>query len=116
VALPWLERADYQRHFASASVIVFASDFEGFGLPAVEAMRLRIPLVISPDPALLEVTGGLAEVMSGWEAADLAEAVGRALDSSPDQLDRAADFVAPHTWRRQAASTRELLTWAVSHA
>jgi glycosyltransferase involved in cell wall biosynthesis len=115
-ALPWLARADYERYFTSASLIVFASDFEGFGLPAVEAMRLRIPLVISPDPALLEVTGRLAEVMTGWEPADLAAAVRRALDASPAQLDRAAAFVAEHTWRRQAAETRDLLARAVNHA
>ena len=59
---PWLNRAEFQRCFTSAALVVFPSDHEGFGLPAVEAMRLGIPLVITPDKALLETTGGLATV------------------------------------------------------
>ncbi len=64
--LPWLTDEDFRTTFASAALVVFPSDFEGFGLPAVEAMRLGIPLVISPDAALLEVTGGHAAVMSDF--------------------------------------------------
>jgi glycosyltransferase involved in cell wall biosynthesis len=112
--LPWLAPADYQRTFASASLVVFASDFEGFGLPAVEAMRLGIPLVISPDPALLEVTGGLAEVMGGWGAGDLAAAVERALGTSAVDLARAAGHVEDQTWREQASRTRDLLERVLS--
>ena len=63
--LPWLDNEQFRARFASAGLIVFPSDFEGFGLPAVEAMRLGIPLVISEDEALAEVTGGLATVARG---------------------------------------------------
>ena len=69
---PWLSRADFQRCFSSAALVVFPSDHEGFGLPAVEAMRLGIPLVVTPDKALLETTGGLTTVTSDWTAASLA--------------------------------------------
>ncbi len=54
---PWLSTKEFQRTFTSASLVVFPSDFEGFGLPALEAMRLGIPVVVTPDKALLEVTG-----------------------------------------------------------
>ena len=74
--LPWLSAEDFQRRFTGASLVVFPSDYEGFGLPAVEAMRLGIPVVVTPDRALLEVTGGLATTMDGWDAAALARAVG----------------------------------------
>ncbi|NHA01524.1 glycosyltransferase family 4 protein [Nocardioides sp. W3-2-3] len=56
--MPWLDDDAFQRCFAGAGLIVFPSDFEGFGLPAAEALRLGIPLVVSADEALAEVTGG----------------------------------------------------------
>ncbi len=62
---PWLSTEEFQRQFTGAALVVFPSDFEGFGLPALEAMRLGIPVVVTPDPALYEVTGGLATVMDG---------------------------------------------------
>ena len=79
---PWLNRTEFERSFVSAALVVFPSDYEGFGLPAIEAMRLGIPLVITPDKALLEATGGLVTVMDGWDAASLARAVPRARRTS----------------------------------
>jgi glycosyltransferase involved in cell wall biosynthesis len=107
--LPWLDADQFHERFASAGLIVFPSDFEGFGLPAVEAMRLGIPLVISPDPALLEVTGGNAETMDGWDAAALAEAVSRAWSRSAADLARAQTHVASFTWSKMATETRAVL-------
>ena len=62
--MPWLDDAAFQDYFAGAGLVIFPSDFEGFGLPAIEAMRLGIPVVVSDDPALAEVTGGHAAVAS----------------------------------------------------
>jgi glycosyltransferase involved in cell wall biosynthesis len=107
--LAWQPPTHFQQRFASAGMIVFPSDFEGFGLPAVEALRLRIPLVISPDPALLEVTGGHAAVMEGWDAGALADAVRRAAAIHPEELDRASAWVEPFTWSKMAAQTRAAL-------
>jgi glycosyltransferase involved in cell wall biosynthesis len=107
--MPWLEREEFEATFASAGLIVFPSDFEGFGLPAVEAMRLGIPLVISTDEALLEVTGGHATVVDGTDAESLAEAVTRAWATPPEELERARGFVGGYSWAKTARETREVL-------
>jgi glycosyltransferase involved in cell wall biosynthesis len=106
---PWLTDAEFRRQFTSASVVVFPSDYEGFGLPAVEAMRLGIPLVVTPDPALLEVTGGLATVMDGWDAESLARAVTRARRSDREKLERGVEHASGFTWRRTAGEVRGAL-------
>jgi hypothetical protein len=72
-------------------------------------MRLGIPLVISPDPALLEVTDGNAEVMDRWDAPALADAVSRAWARSPDEIERAKAHAATFTWSQTAARTRTVL-------
>ncbi|MCW2494346.1 glycosyltransferase [Jatrophihabitans sp.] len=106
--LPWLSDEQFRERFAGASLVVFPSDFEGFGMPAVEAMRLGIPLVITPERALLEVTGGHAVVMDGWDAAALAAAVPKAISPSYD-VAAATTHAAAFTWAATAQSTRAAL-------
>ncbi|MGN6607725.1 MAG: glycosyltransferase [Jatrophihabitans sp.] len=112
--LPWVEDDEFRRIFAGAALIVFPSDFEGFGLPAVEAMRLGVPLVVSSDPALVEVTGGHAAVAPTTAAADVATAVEQALARPPEQLDAARVFAARYTWTRTAGVLRDALVTAAA--
>jgi len=112
--LPWLASEAFRPHFLAARVVVFPSDFEGFGLPAVEAMRLGIPVVITPDQALLEVTGGHATVVSQAGPAALADAVLAASDLGPAPLEAARIHAATFTWERSAHAVREALDEIVS--
>jgi glycosyltransferase involved in cell wall biosynthesis len=107
--LPWLEREEFRARFASAGLIVFPSDFEGFGLPAVEAMRLGIPLVISADEALVEVTGGNATVVAQADPRSLADAVSTAWATPEEQLSRARAHVGSYGWVEVARATRAAL-------
>jgi glycosyltransferase involved in cell wall biosynthesis len=111
--LPWLPHAEYQEYFTSASVVVFPSDFEGFGLPAVEAMSLGIPLVISPDAALLEVTGGHAVTLPGESPAALAQAVIDARQLTDRALQDARVHAKQFTWANSAAGMRTMLADAI---
>lgn len=106
---PWLDPDEFRREFTSASLVVFPSEYEGFGLPAIEAMRLGIRLVVTPDPALYEVTGGLATVMKGWDAASLARAVGVARSQSAEELERGVARASEFTWARTAGQVRATL-------
>ncbi len=110
---PWLVGASFRERFASAALVIFPSDFEGFGLPAVEAMSLGIPVVVTPDPALLEVTGGRAAVMRAWDANALADAVLEARRSTPAQLGAAREHAAAFTWTRTATRARAALVEAI---
>jgi glycosyltransferase involved in cell wall biosynthesis len=114
--LPWLSDEEFRACFASAGLIVFPSDFEGFGLPAVEAMRLGIPLVVTPEPALLEVTGRHAVVTADWSAGALADAVLTASEATGAELAAARERAALFTWRRTAEHTRAALVEAVRRA
>jgi glycosyltransferase involved in cell wall biosynthesis len=107
--LPWLDRDDFRARFASAGLIVFPSEFEGFGLPAVEAMRLGIPLVISADEALVEVTGGHATVVARTDPRSLADSVASAWVTSADELSRARAHVERYGWADVARKTRTAL-------
>ena len=67
---------------AGAVAMAFPSEYEGFGAPLVEAMRLGTPVVCSAHPAVREVVGDAAFVVreptpSAWAAALAAVAAGR---------------------------------------
>lgn len=105
--MPWLDDASFAACFAGAALIIFPSDFEGFGLPAAEAIRLGIRTVISADPALAEVTGGHAVVTTSTSPDHLADAINSALNLTHAQLMDGQDFAARFTWRRTAEAVRE---------
>lgn len=111
---PFLPQPDFERVLTGASMVVFPTDFEGFGLPVVEALRLRIPVVIGPESACLEVSGGHATVMDGWTAAALADAVRRAAATPAAQLDAGARHTDAMTWSAAVHGTRAALLDAVA--
>lgn len=106
---PYLPEEEFRRTVSSAAMIVFPSDFEGFGLPVVEGMSLGKPVVIGPDPATLEVADGHAAVMSGWSPTALADAVESAGQMSPEATESAQAWGSSFTWARSARQTREML-------
>ncbi|MET0862447.1 MAG: glycosyltransferase family 1 protein [Microbacterium sp.] len=57
-ALGYLSDADLAVVLDRASVFVYPSLHEGFGLPLIEAFTFGTPVVHSDDPALVEVAGG----------------------------------------------------------
>lgn len=113
---PFLAETDFRRTLAGAAIVLFPSDFEGFGLPVVEGMRLGIPVVIGPEPATREVAGGHAFEMTSWQPAELTRAVREALAASPAQLAAARRHAAGFTWADNVTQTRELLSTLLESA
>jgi len=107
--MPWLDDDEFAACFAGAGLVVFPSDFEGFGLPAVEALRLGIPTVVSADPALLEVTGGHAAVARSVGADDLRAAMEEALKRTPAQREAGREYAAGFSWTGMAETIRSSL-------
>jgi MMP alpha-(1->4)-mannosyltransferase len=100
--------------YAEASLAVVPSLYEGFSLPAIEAMACGVPVVATTGGALPEVVGtdgttGLLVPPGDPDA--LAQAIGRAL-SDPDLRARLGTegrrrVLERYTWRTMAAQTVE---------
>jgi glycosyltransferase involved in cell wall biosynthesis len=96
-------RALYQH----AACLVFPSRYEGFGLPAIEAMACDCPLAVSDIAALRETCGDAAVYFDPDSPADIAGQTERLLDE-PGLADRlraaAASRLLKFTWDNAAAS------------
>jgi len=69
--------------YLGAAVVVLPSWDEGFGLPALEAMALGIPVVVSTRGALPEVVGEAGLQIEPDDADGIAEAMYRLLKGEP---------------------------------
>lgn len=81
--------------YRNASLFVLPSLYEGFGMPAIEAIAHRVPTLVSDGGALPEVTAGYARIGSAsFTVAQWAETIEQALESpeemKPDDAARAA--------------------------
>ena len=108
--------------YAQASVAVVPSLYEGFSLPAVEAMACGVPLVATTGGALPEVVGddGVTGLLvPPGDAGALAAAIGRVLDDAGlgGRLAEAARRRALErfTWRACAEATVEHYRWTIDN-
>lgn len=89
-----------------ASVVLYPSSAEGFGLVPCEAARFGTPTVLVPFGPLPEVTGHLPVTARDWSPAALADAV-EALVTDPaladQQVQQTLSGAQAHTWDGAAA-------------
>ena len=111
----FVDDAGLADRYAAADVAVFLSEYEGFGLPALEAAARGVPLVVSRKPSLGEVFGESALLVDARDETDVAEALDRVLREPAlrERLRAAGRTLASrHSWERTAALTREALAEA----
>lgn len=76
--------------YRKACVLVFASTYEGFGLPIIEAQACGTPVITSSRPPMDEVAGGAAVLVDPEDAGAIREAVAGLLNDASLREDLAA--------------------------
>ena len=104
----YLSHEQLREHYARASVFVFLSEYEGFGLTPLEALTAGVPIVVLDTPIAREVYGDAAEYVGVGDIDATANAIQRFLESrsaADEQLARAPAVLARYSWDRAADET-----------
>lgn len=101
--------------YAEARMLVLPSYEEGFGLPVLEAMACRVPVVISSRGSLPEVAGSAADSVDPDDAEGLTARMEALLDDRVAEAAAARGIAqaARYSWTQCAASTRETYRAAI---
>jgi glycosyltransferase involved in cell wall biosynthesis len=110
--LGYVEDAQLPALYAGALCVVIPSEYEGFGLPVLEAMACGAPVIAASGSALEEVAGDAAMLVDARDPAALADALETLLlDSELRKIlgARGRAHAARYTWEQTACETWNVL-------
>jgi glycosyltransferase involved in cell wall biosynthesis len=113
----WIPREDLVALYDRAWACVYPSTFEGFGMPALEAMAAGVPLLCSDIPPLREVAGDAAIYFDPLREDALAEGLRRIVSDEPLRAElshKGRERARTFTWERTARETLAVLLAAAS--
>ena len=94
-----------------ASVFVFPSFYEGFGLPGLEAMAAGVPVVVSDKSSLPEVYADAAIYFDPFNPENIADKIKIVLDNDKlkqELIVKGKTQAAKYSWRKTAHQTLEV--------
>lgn len=108
-----LPEAEFRGLLAAAQVVVFFSEYEGFGMPPVEATLAGSRAVYSAIPATTEVMGRCGFAFDNGDYADFAKAMDAAMATGQNQVEAwAKELLERHDWSLVAGRVAEVLVRA----
>ncbi len=111
----YVSDAELHAAYGTAGVFAFLSEYEGFGLTPLEAMRHGLPTVVLDTPVAREVYGAGARYVPQGDAGAVANALVTLLrdaDARAAQCAAGAATVAQYRWADTARQTWEILSAA----
>ncbi|MDX6467577.1 MAG: hypothetical protein QOI27_2617 [Gaiellaceae bacterium] len=112
VPLGYTPHAELPGLYRGASVFVYPSLFEGFGMPVLEAMACGVPCVVSSHASLDEACGDAAVRVDPLDADAIAAGIERALADREELAARGLAHAARFTWA--ANGHAHLAAWAAA--
>lgn len=114
-----LERADLVAAIQAATLFVYPSYYEGFGLPPAEAMACGVPVIVADRSSLPEIVGDAGRLVDPDDPDDLAGAIAELLDSPDLAADlgrRGVERAAAFSWASAAERLADLFERVLSEA
>jgi len=114
--LGYVPAEDLPALYHTASLLVYPSLFEGFGIPLVEAMSCGCPIVCSNTTSLPELVGDAAVLVNPYDVEGLANAIWRVLNDRDLRADLVAKELARarhFSWEKAARQTLQVYRQAL---
>lgn len=104
----WVAEEDLPHIFARAAAFIFPSNYEGFGIPLLQAMATGTPIASSRAASLPEVAGEAALLFDSKNISEMSEAIVRVLSDGAlrERLIKAGlERVHNFSWEKAARET-----------
>jgi len=98
-------------YYSSASLLVYPSLYEGFGLPPLEAMACGCPVVTSNTSSLPEVVGDAAITVDPYDVDALTNAMREVLTNNglrKEMVEKGLKQAKKFSWDKTAQETMEV--------
>lgn len=114
--LGYATEEDVAELMAHAEAFVFPSMFEGFGMPLLEAMACRVPVVASSTTSIPEVAADAALLVAPTDTAALVHALGQVTSERVREglIRRGSVRVKQFSWKKAAQQTLAVLEQVAS--
>lgn len=104
----YVDREDLPGIYSLCDLFVFPSLYEGFGLPVVEAMACEVPVLVSNEGALPEITAHIYPRANAFDAKDIADKI-YMLINNPEvrkqNIQHGTERAKYFTWQKAADET-----------
>ncbi|HXV98210.1 MAG TPA: glycosyltransferase family 1 protein [Anaerolineae bacterium] len=113
----WIAEEDKPLLYAAATVFVYPSRYEGFGLPVLEAMACGVPVVTTNAASIPELAGPAAFQLDPNDTKHIAAPIIRLCteeDSRDTMIERGFAQVEKFSWAKTAAETLQAYRDAVA--
>lgn len=118
IRLGFVPTVDLNAIYNIATVFVFPSVYEGFGLPIVEAMQSGCPAVLSKEGCLPEIGGEAVYYVNPHDTSSIANGIGEVFFSSKVQKDlseKGLRQAQKFSWKKTAEETIKSYKKVLSH-
>ncbi len=110
--ISWVSDKERLRLLNSCMGLLFASLWEGFGLPALEAMACKTPVIASMTGALPEVVGDAGLLVNPFEPFSIADAMKQIISDSSlrnNLVSNGIERVKNYQWKKSAYIIESIL-------
>lgn len=91
-----------------SKLLLFASLYEGFGVPILESFECGVPVVTSNISSMPEAAGGAAVLVDPNDIGAIAEGIKVALSKPKTLITKGLKVVANYSWQKNAKETLEV--------
>jgi len=102
--------------YRRAKLFVYPSIYEGFGLPVIEAMAAKVPVITSCGSSLVEAGGKAAVYVTPGDHRELAEAMARVLSEQnlwKEMIEQGLRQARRFSWEKAARKTFQIFSTLV---
>lgn len=108
----FIDESDKCAIYKSAFMVYYASLYEGFGVPILEAQLCKVPVITSNTSSLPEASGGFAELVDPCSVDDIYSAIMELISDSAKRnylVQNGYNNALQYTWERGAEELHDVL-------